>query len=183
MSRWPKPQPLHRNRQSGQCAPTQQVFGVSASDCSARRLQASRAGALPDATCLGRAMGPHHGAGTSGRLSVSGGRPRVVLGNAKGRIGSRCAGREGRSGRLSGWRIRAIVAVDLTVTSEVRRVDVDRAILAHPRPGDVIVIASHGRGGPACWFLGSVAEDVIRNATVPVLLIRSAILPGDASTT
>jgi nucleotide-binding universal stress UspA family protein len=42
----------------------------------------------------------------------------------------------------------------------------------------VVVIASHGRGGLARWFLGSVAEDVIRSATVPVLHIRTASVPA-----
>jgi nucleotide-binding universal stress UspA family protein len=59
------------------------------------------------------------------------------------------------------------------VTTEVRRGAVDRAIVADSRPGDVIVMTTHGRGGVARWFLGSVAEAVVRRAPVPVLLIRS----------
>ena len=58
----------------------------------------------------------------------------------------------------------------------VRRGAVDRAILADPQPGDVIVMTTHGRGGVARWFLGSVAEDVVRRSAVPVLLVR--IQPG-----
>ena len=37
---------------------------------------------------------------------------------------------------------------------------------------DLIVIGTHGRRGPSRWFIGSHAEDVVRGATVPVLLIR-----------
>jgi nucleotide-binding universal stress UspA family protein len=39
------------------------------------------------------------------------------------------------------------------------------------RPGDVIVMASHGRGGARRWFLGSVAEKLIREAPVPVVIV------------
>ena len=75
-----------------------------------------------------------------------------------------------------------LTADGLTASSEVRRGDVDRAILAGTRPGDAIVMATHGRGGLARWFMGSVAEDVVRNATVPVLLVRSAAVPEVEST-
>jgi hypothetical protein len=34
-------------------------------------------------------------------------------------------------------------------------------------------MASHGRGGVARWFLGSVAEAVVRRAPGPVLLVRA----------
>ena len=37
---------------------------------------------------------------------------------------------------------------------------------------DVIAMSTHGRTGPARWLLGSVAERVVRNSKVPVLLIR-----------
>lgn len=39
--------------------------------------------------------------------------------------------------------------------------------------GDLFVLASHGRSGVARWFLGSVAEEITRHATVPVLLVRA----------
>lgn len=37
---------------------------------------------------------------------------------------------------------------------------------------DVIVIGTHGRQGVHRLLIGSVAEGVIRTATVPVLLLR-----------
>jgi hypothetical protein len=40
-------------------------------------------------------------------------------------------------------------------------------------PGDVIVMATHGRGGVRRWLIGSVAEEVIRHSPVPVLLVRA----------
>ena len=38
---------------------------------------------------------------------------------------------------------------------------------------DVITMSTHGRTGPARWLLGSVADRVVRNSKVPVLLIRA----------
>ncbi|MBK8783660.1 MAG: universal stress protein [Anaerolineales bacterium] len=39
---------------------------------------------------------------------------------------------------------------------------------------DVIAMSTHGRTGPARWLLGSIAERVVHNSKVPVLLIRAA---------
>jgi nucleotide-binding universal stress UspA family protein len=35
---------------------------------------------------------------------------------------------------------------------------------------DLIIMSTHGRSGVSRWFFGSVAEKVIRHATVPVLI-------------
>ncbi len=59
----------------------------------------------------------------------------------------------------------------LQVTAEVRRGAVSRELLDAAKPGDLYVMSSHGRSGPARWFLGSVAEDLIRRSSVPVLLV------------
>lgn len=40
-------------------------------------------------------------------------------------------------------------------------------------PADLLIIGTHGRRGFSHLFLGSVAEDVIRIASTPVLLVRS----------
>ncbi len=48
-----------------------------------------------------------------------------------------------------------------------------RAIVRQAKPGDLIVMATHGRTGMKRWFIGSVAEEVLRHATVPVLLVRA----------
>lgn len=61
-----------------------------------------------------------------------------------------------------------------TVTTEVRTGFAAREIIAAGQPGDLLVMASHGRSGPARWLLGSVAEDVTRRAASPILLIRAA---------
>jgi nucleotide-binding universal stress UspA family protein len=39
---------------------------------------------------------------------------------------------------------------------------------------DLIVIGTHGRRGVGRWLLGSDAEQVLRSAPVPVLLVRAA---------
>jgi nucleotide-binding universal stress UspA family protein len=47
------------------------------------------------------------------------------------------------------------------------------AILEAGASADLIVVGTHGRRGPGRWWLGSVAERVVRAATVPVLVTRS----------
>ena len=39
-------------------------------------------------------------------------------------------------------------------------------------PADLLVIGTHGRRGFSHFFLGSVAENIVRIATMPVLLVR-----------
>jgi nucleotide-binding universal stress UspA family protein len=43
---------------------------------------------------------------------------------------------------------------------------------ANAWPADILVIGTHGRRGFSRLFLGSVAENIIRIATIPILLIR-----------
>lgn len=58
-----------------------------------------------------------------------------------------------------------------TVTTELRRGVVVREVIDAMKPDDLTVMASHGRGGVSRWLLGSVAEEVIRHAPAPVLLV------------
>ncbi len=60
-----------------------------------------------------------------------------------------------------------------TVTVEYRQGSAADELLAIMQHGVLLVMATHGRGGLARWFLGSVAEAVVRCASVPVLLIRA----------
>jgi len=48
-----------------------------------------------------------------------------------------------------------------------------RRLAALEKP-DLIVMGTHGRSGLNRWMLGSVAERVLRESTVPVLTVRSA---------
>ena len=50
-------------------------------------------------------------------------------------------------------------------------------LLGTVRPGDLLVMTTHGRTGLARWFFGSVAEAVLRRSQVPVLLVRSVAMP------
>jgi nucleotide-binding universal stress UspA family protein len=61
----------------------------------------------------------------------------------------------------------------VAVTTEARHGAAAREIVAAAEEGDVVVMATHGRGGLARWFLGSVAEEVVRRSPVPVLLVRA----------
>jgi len=45
---------------------------------------------------------------------------------------------------------------------------------------DLIVIGSHGRRGPRRLLLGSDAEQIVRCAPVPVLLVRMSRLDGES---
>ena len=68
-----------------------------------------------------------------------------------------------------------------TVTVEYRRGSVADELIAAARPEDLLIMATHGRGGLARWFLGSVAEAVLRRASVPVLLVRATPRAPDDS--
>lgn len=61
----------------------------------------------------------------------------------------------------------------LTVTTEIGRGLVVGVLTSIERPGDLIVMASHGRTGLSRWFLGSVAEEVVRRSASPVLIVRT----------
>jgi nucleotide-binding universal stress UspA family protein len=43
---------------------------------------------------------------------------------------------------------------------------------AHQQPGNIIALATHGRGGVRRMLLGSVADKVLRGSAVPVLVFR-----------
>jgi nucleotide-binding universal stress UspA family protein len=67
----------------------------------------------------------------------------------------------------------------LTVTTEMASGHVADTILstASRRSAGLIAMATHGRVGPERWFLGSIADRIVRSAAAPVLLVR----PGEAS--
>jgi len=66
-----------------------------------------------------------------------------------------------------------LTASGLAVVTEVRRGPTSRVLIAATMPGDLIVMASHGRSGMTRWFLGSVAEEILRHASVPILLVKA----------
>jgi nucleotide-binding universal stress UspA family protein len=54
------------------------------------------------------------------------------------------------------------------------------SIAAATSADDLVIMSSHGRGGALRWLLGSVAEKLVREAPVPVLLVPA---PGRGSGT
>ncbi len=65
-------------------------------------------------------------------------------------------------------------AAGLRVTVEVCTGPVVETILDYAESihADLIVMSTHGRSGMARWFIGSVADKVVRAARLPVLLAR-----------
>ena len=71
--------------------------------------------------------------------------------------------------------VRAFAGTHTSVPTTVKVVpapEVD-AILDAAREADLIVLGTHGRRGPKRWWLGSVAERVVREAHVPVLVVHA----------
>jgi len=65
-------------------------------------------------------------------------------------------------------------AAGLRVTAEACTGPVVETILDYAESihADLIVMSTHGRSGIARWFIGSVADKVVRAARLPVLLAR-----------
>jgi nucleotide-binding universal stress UspA family protein/predicted transcriptional regulator len=65
-----------------------------------------------------------------------------------------------------------------SVEVDVRVGETGEEILAaaDERATDLIVMATHGRTGPARWLLGSVADQVVRHSECPVLLVSARVL-------
>jgi nucleotide-binding universal stress UspA family protein len=49
------------------------------------------------------------------------------------------------------------------------------AILHESTASDLVVMGTHGRRGPKRWWLGSVAERVLREINRPLLIVRAAL--------
>ena len=69
-------------------------------------------------------------------------------------------------GIRSGSLVRTIVGRDVSPANGILRIGDENAV-------DLIVMGTHGRSGLGRFFLGSVAEKVVRHAKVPVLTVSS----------
>lgn len=69
---------------------------------------------------------------------------------------------------------KALKGEGFKVSAIVREGSVADTILdvANEINADVIAMSTHGRTGPARWLIGSVADRVVRNSKIPVMLIR-----------
>lgn len=67
-------------------------------------------------------------------------------------------------------RERGVNVETIVVAGEPARVLIEEA---EPQHADLIILSTHGRSGLGRWIYGSVADQVMRTATVPVLLIPS----------
>lgn len=76
----------------------------------------------------------------------------------------------------------ALTERGVTATTEILHGQTAPALVAAARSGDVIVLATHGRTGLTRWYLGSVAEEVVRRVPVPLLLIRAQPRPAGRAT-
>ena len=81
---------------------------------------------------------------------------------------------QGIRDRISALAERLVRDERVTATAVFLRGDVARALDEHAaaRGVDLIVMTSHGRGGFSRAWLGSVADELIRRATVPLLIVR-----------
>jgi nucleotide-binding universal stress UspA family protein len=48
-------------------------------------------------------------------------------------------------------------------------------LIARTQPRDLVVMATHGEGGLRRWCVGNVAEQMVRRAPAPVLLVRDGL--------
>jgi nucleotide-binding universal stress UspA family protein len=71
-------------------------------------------------------------------------------------------------------------ASGLAVESSIADAPPVDALLSGSATVDLIVLGTHGRRGPGRWWLGSVAERVVRGAMIPVLVTRAAATPPRA---
>jgi nucleotide-binding universal stress UspA family protein len=69
------------------------------------------------------------------------------------------------AGRLNCWESPVEIAVRSGSAAE------QILAVAHEYHAELLVMSTHGRSGPGRWLYGSVADDVLRTADVPVVLL------------
>ena len=69
---------------------------------------------------------------------------------------------------------------DLTVTTGVITGRAARSLCEYVEAQrvDLVVMSTHGRGGPSRWWLGSVADGMLRHLSTPILLLHPHEGPG-----
>ena len=69
----------------------------------------------------------------------------------------------------------SLVALDVSVSTEVRSGPAAVEVMATLESGDLLIITTHGRGAARRWQIGNVAEKLLRQAAAPVVLVRADI--------
>jgi len=71
------------------------------------------------------------------------------------------------------------------VTAQERGISASNVIVEYARKNgiDLVVLGTHGRRAPAHLLLGSVAEEVVRTASCPVMTVRERIKPKPVTET
>ena len=60
-----------------------------------------------------------------------------------------------------------------SVSTELRSGPAAVEVMAALGSGDLLIITTHGQGAARRWQIGNVAEKLLRQATVPVVLVRA----------
>jgi len=78
-------------------------------------------------------------------------------------------------------RARAQLGADLNATTCVLEGEVAGSLCAHAEAigADLMVMSTHGRGPLARFWLGSIADEVVRHTRLPILLVRPGEGPVD----
>jgi nucleotide-binding universal stress UspA family protein len=71
------------------------------------------------------------------------------------------------------------IQVKTVVTEEAPNVAITE--YAETNEVDLVVLSSRGHSGPSRWLMGSVADRIVRGASVPVLLVRAKEKPRGKS--
>jgi nucleotide-binding universal stress UspA family protein len=85
---------------------------------------------------------------------------------------------------LDGVARRIVQAAPLRVVTALLNGEVAEALHTHAAAGaDLVVMATHGRGALGRFWLGSVADELIRHLSVPLLLVRPSAGPANLAAT
>lgn len=93
----------------------------------------------------------------------------------------RQAARSGAERYLAKWvRDRVAPIADLSnITFRIVDGSAAAEILKGAERADLIVMGTHGHRGPTRWWMGSVAEHVVRDSMTPVIVVREAAHDSD----
>jgi nucleotide-binding universal stress UspA family protein len=106
---------------------------------------------------------------------------RIEGGIAPEIVAEKEAGRKSAAKEYLGRIAKGFAIQGTTVHSEVviGRITESLADYAEQNDVDLLIIATHGRSGVSRWVMGSVADKLLRSASVPVLMVRAPGAKGE----